>query len=431
MKHPNARIEAFLVSLASPQLSTIDLSLERVNALLSALGNPQNHLPPIVHVAGTNGKGSLVAYLTSILQSAGYRVHRYTSPYLVRVNENIVLAGKEINDAFLLEILGRVSVQSKKHPVTYFEAITAAAFLAFNETPADIVLLETGLGGRLDATNTVIKPAVTAITPISEDHKEYLGGTIEQIAGEKAGIIKQGVPCVVGPQSHEAFIIIERASKEKSAPLYRNGQQWQVSLEKNGFTFTSQKRTGNFPLPNLVGKHQAYNAATAIAVLDCLADYNIEHAHIAEGITHAVWPARLQRLNEGKLFSLLPPNGELWLDGGHNPEAGKVLAEWAQDQKKPIHLICGMLKNKDIEEFLRPLASYTKSLIAVSIQGQPMSQSPSVITDIGSRLGIEASHAANIDGAIKHIVNNEKNGFIILICGSLYLAGNILWQNSK
>jgi dihydrofolate synthase/folylpolyglutamate synthase len=440
MKHPNAAIEKILTHLASPHLSIIDLSLDRIFTLLEALGNPHDHLPPVIHIAGTNGKGSLAAYLTAIFQAANYRVHRFTSPYLVRLNEEIVLANQEITDARLWEVLQRVQEKASDHPVTYFEAITAAAFLAFRETPADVLILETGLGGRLDATNVIRQPAATAITPISLDHTEFLGTTIAAIAGEKAGIIKPGVPCVVGPQADEAMAVIEGIGKKLL--LYRHDHEWTVHLTENGFHYHSETRDGFFPKPNLVGQHQINNAATAIAMVDCLKNFNISDKAIARGITHAIWPARLQKLSSGKLAALLPASSELWLDGGHNPSAGAVIADWAKTQTKPIHLICGMLKTKDSKEFLRPLAPLVKSLQAVAIPDEPQSQTPEALYEIADELNIPSGAAESITQAIKNILNfppeeegpksggvdSQKNS-IILICGSLYLAGHVLLEN--
>jgi dihydrofolate synthase/folylpolyglutamate synthase len=313
--------------------------------------------------------------------------------------------------------------------VTFFEATTAAAFLAFAETPADIVLLETGLGGRLDATNMVPDPVLTAITPISMDHTEFLGDTIAAIAGEKAGIIKEKVPCVVGPQMTAATEVIERVANNVGAPLFGYGSQWQADIARQGFYYKSAKREADFLLPNLVGAHQVPNAATAIACVDCLGDFTITPEHIAHGITHTVWPGRMQRLESGNLAQMLPSGSELWVDGGHNPGAGEILAQWAKIQTKPVHIICGMLKNKDIKQFLLPLAPYIKSLIPVIIDEQPQAMDPQMISTAAGALGIKNMAKKNVRNAIELIVKKEKNDFIILICGSLYLVGNILWQN--
>jgi len=430
MKHPNARIEGLLTALANPNLGVIDLSLARIERLLLALGSPHDRLPPVIHVAGTNGKGSLLAYLTAIFEAAGLRVHRYLSPHLVRFNERIMLAGQDISDAALLPLLERVAAQAGLHPVTFFEATTAAAFLAFAETPADIVLLETGLGGRLDATNMIHSPLLTAITPISIDHVEYLGNTLPLIAAEKAGIIKTNVPLVVGPQPQEAQYVIERIANIAHAPLYRFDQEWIVKPDQNGFYYCSSRRNDVFPLPSLEGEHQRANAATAIACVDAMEGFVITAQHINFGITHATWPARLQRLKTGNLAALLPANSELWLDGGHNPGAGAVIAAWVKSQQKPVHLICGMLSNKDVRQFLLPLSPFVRSLAAIPIEGEPGGQNAEHIYNIAHQLGIGSTLRINIKNAIEAIVTEDKNDFIILICGSLYLAGNILWQNS-
>ncbi len=414
MKHPNTAIEELLVQVAHKRIPMIDLALDRVNVLLEALGNPHTKLPPVVHVAGTNGKGSLLAYLKAILEAAGYRVHRYTSPHLVTFNERITLAGKNIDDDYLLSLLKRIAPLCEQHPVTGFEATTALAFLAFAETAADIVLLETGMGGRLDATNIIEKPLLTAITPVSMDHTEFLGTTLVEIAGEKAGIIKRGVPCIVGPQAPEALHAIETAAVLLQAPLLRSGHEFVIS-SVDGMQ------------PALPGAHQVSNAATAIACAKRLKGFAVTDAHIRQGVASAVWPARLQRL-EGRLTEALPETFELWLDGGHNPGAGEELAAWIGIQQKPVHLICGMMATKDVEAFLRPMARHVKSLCAVAIEDEAAAHPPVVICDTASRLGTESLVTYNIKSGLEYIVKNNECG-IILICGSLLLAGNSLWQN--
>lgn len=414
MKHPNAAIEELLVQVAHKRIPAIDLALDRVNVLLAALDNPQEKLPPVVHVAGTNGKGSLLAYLKAILEAAGYKVHRYTSPHLVTFNERITLAGEPIGDDYLLSLLQRIAPLCKQHPVTGFEATTALAFLAFAETPADIVLLETGMGGRLDATNLIEKPLLTAITPISMDHTEFLGTSLASIAGEKAGIIKRGVLCVTGPQAPQALQVIESAALAMQAPLLRSGHEFTVS-SVDGMQ------------PALPGAHQVSNAATAIACAKQLKGFTITDEHIRQGIASAVWPARLQRL-EGELTKALPETFELWLDGGHNPGAGEELAAWISIQQKPVHLICGMMATKDVEAFLKPMARHVKSLCAVAIEDEVATHPPVVVCDTAARLGMASVVTYNIKSGLEHIVKNNEYG-IILICGSLLLAGNTLWQN--
>lgn len=428
MKHPNPVIEDILATLATRNPG-IDLSLGRMRNLLAVLGNPQDRLPPIVHVAGTNGKGSLLAYLTAIFEAAGYKVNRLTSPFLVRFNEEIYLGGKEISDDYLLSLLQRVSILMDTHPATYFEATVAAAFLAYAETQADILLLETGLGGRLDATNIISSPMLTVITPVSIDHSEFLGDTIGAIAAEKAGIMKVRVPCVAGKQLPEADNVIVATAETLEAPLHRFGHEWHISEKEDGFFYQSGMRSLNFPLPNLAGRHQIANAATAIACVDCLKEFNISNEHIAKGITSTAWPARLQRLEKGNLAGLLPPDSELWLDGGHNPGAGEVLAEWIRNQKKTVHLVCGILKNKDARHIIEPIAHLVGSLTAISIDGSKQGFLPQELVKIGQEFSIKSASAEDAASAINAIVKKEYNDIIILICGSLYLAGDILWQN--
>jgi dihydrofolate synthase/folylpolyglutamate synthase len=434
VNHPDPRIDALLRRLVSKRLAVIDLSLDRITSLLAALGNPERRIPPAVHVAGTNGKGSLVAYLTAIMQAAGYRVHRYTSPHLVRFNERIMVADNEIEDDQLMDALARVETIAESCPVTFFEATTAAAFLAFAETPADIVLLETGLGGRLDATNVVRSPLLTAITPVSMDHMDYLGDRLAGIAAEKAGIIKRGAVCVTGPQTPEVMPVLEEAARAAGARLFRFGQEWAAEARASGFHYRSSSRDTLFPEPNLAGPHQVANAGTAVACVERLKGFTVTDVHIAQGITHTNWPARLQSLTSGRLAVLMPKGCELWLDGGHNPAAGEVLAVWARVQKKPVHLVCGMLRNKDTAKFLAPLVPYARSLTAVRVEGEPQGQKAQAIAGIAASSGIKEVGIAQTDdfkSVIESIVIKEKNDFIILMCGSLYLAGNILWQNNQ
>ena len=406
-------------------LPEIDLSLERIAKLLAELGNPQDKLPPVIHIAGTNGKGSLIAYLTAILQASGYKVHRYISPHLVKFNERILIANQEISDEYLAEILERVNIT----PITPFEAITAAAFLAFAENDADIVLLETGLGGRLDATNLIKSPLLTAITPISLDHTEFLGDTLAKIAAEKAGIIKKNIPCVVGKQENEALEVINDTAKLLAAPLYRFGIEWNFQANEQGFFYNSAKRQQQFPLPNLVGKHQIYNAATAIACIDCIDKFKTTNEAITYGIKNAIWQARLQQLKTGKLAELLPENCELWLDGGHNQGAAEVISNWAATQKKPIHLILGMLTTKDSKNFINTLKKNIKSIYCVPIENEPLSQDVKTLAKIAQELDITNYIATNTASAIEGIKRTEKGEFLAIICGSLSLSGNILREN--
>lgn len=431
MKHPHPEIETLLSGLANARIPTIDLSLERVLGLLKILGNPQQHLPPVLHVAGTNGKGSLLAYVRAIMEAAGYTVHRYSSPHLVKFNERILLAGSDISDDALLSLLRRVSTVCAEYPVTAFEATTALAFLAFAEVKADILLLETGMGGRLDATNVVERPVLTAITPVSMDHTEFLGSSLTAIAGEKAGILKPGVPCVVGPQDEEVNQLIACIAHKNNSKVIQYNDAFSGEECERGLHYVSSQRDVYYPRPGLLGRHQFANAATAIACIEALPMFHVNDEHIAQGISSAFWPARLQRVRQGGLAALLPEKGELWLDGGHNPAAGVELADWVRGQSKPVYVVCGMLKTKDVASFLAPLAPHVRSLLAVPIEGEGGAQSPGIIRQKGDELGVDSHVMPNIKIAIEHVVTNKKNDFIILICGSLLLAGNALWQNGN
>lgn len=419
-------VAQFLSRLHHPTLAAIDLSLDRMLRLLAVLGSPQKRLPPVIHVAGTNGKGSLLIYLQYILQAAGYRVHRYTSPHLVHFRERIILNGQEIDNAYLEKILGHVARVLPSQPATFFEATTAAAFLAFSERPADVLLLETGMGGRLDATNVIAKPLLTAITPIALDHTEYLGKDIASIAGEKAGIIKRGVPCVVGRQDEMAAAVLEKKAQELSAPLFRLGKEW----EREGAHYRSAARQVVLN-PALEGGFQFDNAATAVACLEQLPQFVVTDEHIAQGLAAAKWPARLQRLSEGPLLSLLPEGTPLYLDGGHNPQGGQVLASWlAGQQGREIYLVCGMVQGKDTRAFLEPVLPHVRALYAVGIQGEETSQPASAIARAANSLGIEVQEAPSVEKALQTIAERAKTPFMVCICGSLYLAGKVLAENA-
>jgi dihydrofolate synthase / folylpolyglutamate synthase len=407
----------------------IDLSLGRVERLLAALGDPQNRLPPIVHVAGTNGKGSTIATLRACLEAGGRRVHAYISPHLVRFHERIRLAGRLIDEDALLAVLEECEEANQGAPITYFEITTAAAFLAFARTPADIVLLETGLGGRLDATNVISRPAVTAITPISLDHQAFLGDTIAAIAGEKAGILKPSAPAVIGPQPPEAAAVFAARATVVGAPLLRFGQEWHCWPDGVGMRYEGPRWRLDLPLPSLVGAHQVVNAATAIACLEQLTDFPIAQEAIAAGLRHIEWPARLQRLTHGPLVAALPLGWELWLDGGHNPGAGEVLAEMAAAwQDRPLYLVVGMLNTKDASGFLAPLATRAAALGAVTIPHEANSLPAEAIAAAGRSDGLEVRTAASVLAALRGLIARHATGRI-LICGSLHLAGIVLADN--
>lgn len=419
-------IDEFLNRLQHPLMVGIDLSLERMARLLAAIGNPQNRLPPVIHVAGTNGKGSLIAYLTAIFAAAGYRVHRYTSPHLVWFRERIVLQGKEIENEALIQLFRHISPILAQHQATFFEAATAAAFLAFADKPADILLLETGMGGRLDATNVISKPILTAITPIALDHCEYLGNTIAKIAAEKAGIIKRGVPLIVGRQCAEALAVLEQKAENLNVPISRLGIEWQV---ENHHYISATKNL--LLMPSLAGEHQFDNAATAVACVEQLPQFKISDEHIKQGLASAFWQARLQYLTNHPYTKFLPDGAQLWLDGGHNPQGGEVLGAWLAEQAKTheIYLICGMMKGKDSKEFLQHLAPSVKYLSAISIPFEKDAQNPIAIAEAATAVGIEADTHDDIEKSLQNIAVRAKTPCIVCICGSLYLAGKVLAKN--
>ena len=427
-----AATDRVLTRLMQLHPKKIDLSLGRIEHLLAALGNPHENLPPAIHLAGTNGKGSTVATLCACLEAAGYRVHVYTSPHLVRFHERIRLAGQLIGEDALLALLEECERANEGLPITFFEITTAAAFLAFARVPADIVLLETGLGGRLDATNLLRRPAVTAITPISLDHQAFLGDTVAAIAGEKAGILKPGVPAVIGPQPDDAAAIIEARAAAISAPLYRWGQEWRCDPNDKGapgMRYEGRRWTLDLPLPSLAGAHQIANAGTAIACLEELSGFALPASAIAEGLRHIDWPARLQRLTRGPLVDMLPAGSELWLDGGHNPAAGEVLGEIASFWRdRPLYLIVGMLNTKDAGGFLAPLARHVRSLDAVTIPGEENPHPAAQIAVAARGVGIAAREAVSVEAALRDIIGRAEPGRV-LICGSLHLAGTVLAEN--
>ncbi len=423
MTTPSDRVLERLMSL-HPKV--IDLTLDRVERLLAALDHPERRLPPVVHVAGTNGKGSVIAMLRAGLESAGKRVHVYTSPHLARFHERIRLAGDLISEDRLIAELERCEAANDGQPITFFEITTAAAFLAMAETPADFALLEVGLGGRLDATNVVDRPRLTIITPVSIDHQQYLGDTLPEIAGEKAGILKHGIGCVVGRQEPEALAVIEARATRMLAPLMVEGQDWQVWEEHGRIAFLDAGGLLDLSMPNLIGAHQVQNAGIALAALRVL---GMDEATCTAAVTGADWPARLQRLRRGPLVEVAGA-AELWLDGGHNPAAGVALAEaLTRLPPRPLHLVTGMLRTKDIAGFLRPLAAQAGSLHGVSIPGETATLSAAETVAAARTAGIaDAAEAPDVAAAIAAIVARAPD-CRILICGSLYLAGRVLREN--
>ncbi|MCZ8122552.1 MAG: bifunctional folylpolyglutamate synthase/dihydrofolate synthase [Magnetospirillum sp.] len=402
----------------------IDLSLDRMIRLLRSLGDPHLSLPPVVHVAGTNGKGSTLAYLRAMCEAAGERVHVYTSPHLVRFNERIRVAGALIDDADLAAILAEIERVNAGAPITFFEITTAAAFLAFARTKADRTLLETGMGGRLDATNLVPRPQLVALTPISFDHMQYLGDTIAAIAGEKAGIIKPGVPCLVGVQPADAARVFAERAGLLGAPLRRHGTEWDFAVGDAGFEFRGRK-SRTLPKPALPGAHQYANAALAVA---CAEELGLPDAAIAQGVARAEWPARLQRLTRGPLAAALPPEARLYLDGGHNEAAGEALALW--EPARRIDLVFGMLSTKVPGDFLRHVAGRVRRLRAIAIPDEALSLPARAIADAARACGIgDVAEAASVDAAVADLARGASADVPVLICGSLYLCGRVLAEN--
>jgi dihydrofolate synthase/folylpolyglutamate synthase len=415
------RFDAIVERLHRLHPRQIDLSLHRLERLLAALGHPERALPPVIHVAGTNGKGSTCAFLRACAEAAGMRVHVYTSPHLVRFNERIRLAGELVTDTALADALESVERANDGGAVTVFEVITAAAFVLFAGVPADLCVLEVGLGGRLDATNVIPPPAAAAITSISIDHRDWLGDTLAEIAAEKAGIIKPGVPVATGAQTAAAMAVLQRAAAAAGARLLARGQDWQVAPTPAGLRYSDEAGTLDLPPPALPGPHQIDNAGIAVAALRA-GGLALPPPAFAAGLAAAEWPARLQRLH-GTLAATLPEGWELWLDGGHNEGAGAALAAhlaaWAD---RPAHLIVGMKRSKDSAAFLRPLLPLAASVWAVAEPTQHLAQP---VAEIIAASGGAARPGPTVAAALRALPRTAAPARV-LICGSLYLAGEVL-----
>ncbi|MFQ5984290.1 MAG: bifunctional folylpolyglutamate synthase/dihydrofolate synthase [Alphaproteobacteria bacterium] len=409
----------------------IDLSLGRVERLLAALGHPERRLPPVVHVSGTNGKGSVIAFLRAFLEAAGCTVHAYTSPHLVRFHERICLAGRLIDEDDLGALLEECEAANAGRPITFFEITTAAAFLAFCRRPADILLLETGLGGRLDATNVVAKPLMTAITPVSLDHAQYLGHGLKAIAREKAGILKPGVPAVVGRQPAAAARVIAERAREVGVLLVRWGSRFDCRARPGGIRYRGDGRALALPPPALLGPHQVDNAGLAIACALGLPGFKVEPAHLARGLRAVDWPGRLQRLTYGPLLALAPKGCEIWVDGGHNPGAGAAVAAALQCWGgPPLYLVVGMLNTKDPAGFIRPLAKLATEVICVPIPDVEASLSAAELKAAVMRAGVEAGEAPDVATALERLRRRAAGPARVLITGSLYLVGAVLRENA-
>lgn len=416
--------DAILDRLLTLHPKIIDLVLDRVWRLLEAVGHPERHLPPVIHIAGTNGKGSTLAMIRAGLESVGDRVHAYTSPHLVRFHERIRLSGELIGEPDLAALLEECEAANGAVPITFFEITTVAALLAFARTPADWCLLEVGLGGRLDATNVVEQPRITVITPVSIDHQQYLGETLTEIAREKAGILKPGVPCIVGPQEEAALEAIEDRAARIGAPLLIHGQDWQVGTEHGRLVFQDNEGLLDLDPPGLSGSHQIANAGTAVAALRALGQ-SPESCQAA--LLRAEWPARMQRLRSGPLMDLLSDNVELWLDGGHNAGAGEAIGAVLATWQGPTDLIVGMLQTKSAADLLRPLRPHVRRLCAVAIPDAAASYTAERMSEIATNAGFNASPASSVAAALSSLDDPAPRR--VLICGSLYLAGHVLTEN--
>jgi dihydrofolate synthase/folylpolyglutamate synthase len=429
--------DAILARLLDLHPKKIDLSLGRVIRLLDALGTPQNHLPPVIHVAGTNGKGSSIAFMRAILEAAGKSVHVYTSPHLVRFHERIRLGrkggGRLVGDAELAAVLKLCEKVNEGAPITFFEITTAAAFKLFAEHQADYLLLEVGLGGRLDATNVVERPAATLVTPVSIDHQEFLGSTIAEIASEKAGILKPQVPAILGLQQSEAFDVLRRQAQEVGAPLKVAGRDFFAREEHGRLIFEDERGLLDLPLPRLVGRHQHQNAAAAIATLRAI-EPQLSAAAVEIGMATARWPARLQRMRKGRIVALAPEGSEIWLDGAHNEDGARALAQAMADCEdkapRPLVLICGTLASKDTSAFLRAFKGLAQEVLAVPVTGEHVARPPLEVAALANAIGIPGVACASIEAALRFLAAREwALPPRVLIAGSLYLAGEVLRLN--
>jgi dihydrofolate synthase/folylpolyglutamate synthase len=418
--------DAILDRLLSLHPKIIDLSLDRVFRLLTKLGNPEQKLPQVIHIAGTNGKGSTQAMLRAGIEGFGASAHAYISPHLTKFHERIRVAGSLISENALTEVLNECELENAGDPITYFEITTCAAFLAFSRAKADYTLLEVGLGGRLDATNVLKKPKLTILTPISLDHVQFLGNNIQQIAYEKAGIIKEGVPCIVGPQNIQALSVIKTRANELSSPLKIYGQHWDVYKKNKRLIFEDDVGSLELPLPKLIGAHQVNNAGVAIAAMR---ELRISNSAYKASMENVYWPARMQRLKNGPLVDLAREL-EVWLDGGHNLAAGMAISDTLEQlPHKQNILICGMLKTKDVMGYLKSLYGQANILYGITVPGEEGTNSSQDMIDVANAVGFSAVQANNVMDAIQRIAKSYPKGRI-LICGSLYLAGTVLQNNS-
>jgi len=430
-------LDKLLARLFTLHRNRIELSLDRIHRLLAAVGSPELRCAPIIHVAGTNGKGSTIAFMRAILEAAGKRVHVYTSPHLVRFHERIRLGsaggGQLVKDDMLFGALTVCEQANRGQSITFFEVTTAAAFKLFSEHPADYVLLETGLGGRFDATNVVAKPAATVITPISIDHPEFLGSTVGQIAYEKAGILKAGTPAILSAQEDEALAVFERQARRAGAALRLMPQDYDCHEEGGRLVYEDKRGLLDLPLPRLPGRHQHQNAATAIAALRTV-EPTLPSGAFEAGMTRTEWPARLQNLAQGRAIALAPAGAEIWLDGGHNPDAGRALAqamaEFEERTPRPLVIICGSLMSKDTGGFLAPFKGLAQEILAVPVNADQYAKPAADVAAAANACGFPAAICDSVKSALTFLAaRNWQKPPRILIAGSLYLAGEVLALN--
>lgn len=430
--------DAILERLSALHPSKIDLHLDRIQRLLADLGHPEKNLPPVIHVAGTNGKGSVCAFTRAMLEAQGYTAHVYISPHLVNFHERIRLSGRLISEEELSSTLAECEEVNAGKPITYFEVTTAAAFLAFSRRAADALILEVGLGGKYDATNVIAKPKMTIITPIGYDHMEFFGNSLADIAAEKAGIIKPRVPLIVGPQEDVPRDVILRRADALSAPVFAFGQDFFAHQEHGRMVYQDEGGLLDLPLPRLIGRHQIENAAVAIAGLRRAGNSWGADKAIEEGLRTVEWPARLQRLTRGPLVKAAPKNAELWLDGGHNPHCAaavaRAVADFEERSERPLYMICGMLKSKDAVGFLSAFRGLVRHVVTVAVPGEA-SYGAGELYDRARAAGLDAAPAEDMDDAMMQLsawarARGDEPPPRILICGSLYLAGKILAANS-
>ncbi|MGI6244244.1 MAG: bifunctional folylpolyglutamate synthase/dihydrofolate synthase [Pseudochelatococcus sp.] len=430
--------EVLLARFLALHPKAIDLSLERIERLLEKLGHPERRLPPVIHVAGTNGKGSTIAFMRAILEAAGLVVHVYTSPHLVRFHERIRLGarggGRFVGERALVEAFRHCEEVNAGEPITFFEMTTAAALVLFSRHPADVLLLEVGLGGRFDTTNVVSDPAAAVVTPVSLDHADFLGDRVTLIAAEKAGIFKKGAPAVIAPQDPEPAAVLEATAERVGARPFIGGQDFTVHEENGRLIYQDEQGLIDLPTPRLPGRHQHVNAGTAIAALRAAGFGNLPIEAFEAGMLRVDWPARLQRLTRGRLIGLLPEGADLWLDGGHNPDGGRVLAaamaELEEKHPAPLVLVCGMLGTKDSEGFLHPFKGLAREVLAVPVPSQVAARRPEAVADIARRAGLRASTFDSLEAALTSTHDTVwERPPRVLIAGSLYLAGDVLAAN--